>query len=82
MNATKAPNPLPADRREFLRACGRWGALAVLAGGVAALVRTGRVQTRSAACWEPRPCGGCVLEGICDLPAARAVQPSTPRGAV
>jgi hypothetical protein len=78
----KAPHHPSADRREFLRACGRWGALAVLTGGVAALVRTGRVQTRSAACWEPRPCGGCTLAVVCDLPAARAAQASTLRGAV
>lgn len=71
----------PADRREFLRACGRWGALALLSGSVAALVRSGRVRARAAACWDPRPCGGCGLAAVCDLPAARAAWGGPPGGA-
>ncbi len=71
-----------ADRREFLRACGRWAALAWLGGGVAALARAGKVRARSAACFQPAPCAGCAVFARCGLPAARAAREPLSGGAV
>lgn len=71
-----------ADRREFLRACGRWSALVLLGGGVAALARAGKVRVRSAACYQPAPCAGCAVFARCGLPAARAAREPHSGGAV
>jgi len=71
-----------ADRREFLRACGRWSALVLLGGGVAALARAGKVRARATACYQPAPCAGCAVFARCGLPAARAAREPFSGGAV
>jgi len=66
--------PTPADRREFLRTCGRWTAVFVLAGGVIELARRRRIQPLSEACLAPRPCAGCAVLAGCEFPAAIAAR--------
>jgi hypothetical protein len=59
--------PESADRREFLRACGRAGVGAALVSAGAVL---GVRSVASGACVNAGLCGGCSRVGGCGLPDA------------
>ena len=72
MSAMAHQSSRSSSRRDFLRACGRWGALTSLGAGVITLARQGRVAPLNAACLDAHPCTRCAGFGDCGLPAAEA----------
>jgi hypothetical protein len=57
------------DRREFVRAAGRWAALGLLGGGVAVLL-----ARNGGECLRPESCRGCGEFVGCELPRAIAAR--------
>ena len=67
---TMAKDPSPEDRREFFKTLGRNLALGITGGGIAWMIRQGRIST---CINEASPCSSCVaLKQGCDLPKAEA----------
>lgn len=62
--------PTDTKRRSFLRAWGRWSALALLGGGLAALVGKRGLEAPLAACNRDRICSRCNQAGNCVQPEA------------
>lgn len=65
-----ATEGFPEDRRAFFRTLGRNLVLGVTGGGIAAMIRYGRINT---CINEASPCSTCVaLKQGCELPKAEA----------